>query len=368
MRLSAYLLPLFISLALVHFGMISNKLLFMRSPNVARIDNMDASSKRRMLAGIDMLREEIDQNTTMGWHTYCETIQKPTISNSTSAYEWTDKKLVKDKIHQLDPTIRFAKEFTSVGYQREITDDLLSKFPKEGYMMKATHVSGGIILVRDGIPKCISKVTSIGVRQVTCPELKEGETTAHFLRRACKTFLRAQYGADKGELWYLKLKPRCMFEEVLNIKPTSNLRDFKFHFMNGEPVLVQVDATKTPANQLMYATHGSFTLIPSFQDIEAKENGMYTLPTAEDLGPKPKIYDKLTLDAMTIAKAVNQPYVRVDFFVYDDDNYAFAEVTFAHDSCKRGEGNFRPLKYERYLGFVQTHPEYRYHHEDILLL
>merc|ERR1719291_634528 len=185
-----------------------------------------------------------------------------------------------------------------------------------------------------------------------------GEKTLTYLRRICSMFLVSTYGAEKGELWYKNIRKRCVFEELFPIDSKAAFRDYKVFIINDEPVFVQIDKDRFTSPQRSFVTPKSFQQIPMVNG----KNDYH--PQLDVLGEKPEFFDSLVSDAVKIAKAVDTSFVRVDFFAFGNV-YAFAEVTFAPASCV--QGNF-PEKYEHYLGFVQTNPQYKFNHEDILLL
>ena len=81
-----------------------------------------------------------------------------------------------------------------------ITDASVAALPAT-FVMKANHMSGGVVLVREGQGKCLKKCT--GTRY------SSGEPTSRYLRRACAKMLSITYGVSKGEMFYASIPKKC---------------------------------------------------------------------------------------------------------------------------------------------------------------
>ena len=267
---------------------------------------------QRRLLDVDSVKDRISEpNDIVGWHKWCESVQKPYISESPTAYQWADKLVAKQRIQELVPNIKLAKVFASVDKAKKIKEEFVESLPQEGYLMKASHYSGGIILVKDNVPKCLKE---------PCMPLENYNSTRDYLRSTCHSYFRTKYGMKKGELWYEKITPQCFFEELLPIDESADFRDYKVHFMNGKPVFVQIDAARFKKHQRTWVTPFSFREIPM------TEEGRYGYPPIDEIGLKPDFFDDLVQNAATIASAVDEPYVRIDFFAFKN-SYVFAEVS-----------------------------------------
>ena len=93
-------------------------------------------------------------------------------------------------------------------------------------MMKMNRGSGGVVKVsRNGL-KCLKCIYYSGSRHLNLDgmNLKTEEIyrrIAQHLQPMCRYFLNHRYGANKGELWYSKIKPRCIFEEFMEFGNTE---------------------------------------------------------------------------------------------------------------------------------------------------
>ena len=287
----------------------------------------------------DGLNKKMAQDKHRGWHQICETRIKPQISNSITAYQWADKHTVKGMINSLFPKLRYAKEYAAVDAGSKIVPSLINNLPNE-YMMKATHMSGGIVMVQGGRARCLRS---------PCSKQLNTETLMLYLRRMCNIFLTTQYGADKGELWYTKITPRCIFEELFPEAMSKEFADYKVWTIHGNPIFVEVDQNRFDRHTRTFVT-------PTFERINMTEQGSYYYPPNHAL-TKPSFFSDLISNATALARAVNESFARVNFFAFLG-TFAFSEITFAHDSCKRGKSTFTPAAVEEYLGNVQLVPGY----------
>ena len=97
-----------------------------------------------------------------------------------------------------------------VSNASDITNAAVAALPAT-FIMKANHMSGGVVLVREGQGKCLKTCT--GTRY------SSGEPTWRYLRRACAKMLRVTYGVNKGEMFYSGIPKKCppRFAEHLSI-------------------------------------------------------------------------------------------------------------------------------------------------------
>ncbi len=180
----------------------------------------------------------------------------------------------------------------------------------EKFVIKTTHDSGGVYIVKDKSNKEISNA-KIAINNA----LKRGDYTKY-----------------NKEWVYENIKPRIIVEELIG------------------------DGTKTPNDYKVYCIHGEpqFILVVAERDIDARENfydpewnRLYfvngRLPIKEEI-VKPKVF-KLMLE---ISKKLSQPFpqARIDFY-YEKNKLYIGEITFFSAS---GTTNFHPHKYNLKFG------------------
>mmetsp|Transcript_25355 Transcript_25355/g.52770 ORF Transcript_25355/g.52770 Transcript_25355/m.52770 type:complete len:351 (-) Transcript_25355:73-1125(-) len=276
------------------------------------------------------------RGSTVMWSDWCENTYKPMITNSSTAFRWSDKRRAKKMVRKILPKLRIAKEYASVESADNITEDFLATLPKT-FIMKSTHMSGGIVLVENHTEtKCL---------KVPCIENEHNKTD---LALTCAKVLGWNYGKRKGEGWYKRVKRRCMFEEPLPEVASKDFKDIRVWVFHGKIMMVMVDAGGKSNPQRSFLTP-HLRLIPT-----SKLADPY--PPVANFG-KPIYWDRLLDSATRISEAVGTPFQRVDFFGFRDD-FAFAEVTFSPASCNRGKVGFTPEIMEYYMGYVQTHPDF----------
>jgi hypothetical protein len=301
-----------------------------------------------------------------GWHSVCERRIKPTISSNVTNSMWADKYEVKSLVIQAtskiqgktsDP-VRVAKTYTFVDDASRITDEFLRKIPAKIYLMKANHMSGGVFLVNGTSAVCLRGGLA-GVDVNSHSPLHE-ESVVEYLRRMCFAALQTPYGFDNGESWYIHIRRKCIFEEAFPEAAAPTFRDYKVWVMNNDVMFVQIDSNRFGGHRRDFVT-------PSWQRIFMTEPGQFYHPpsTLEELGMKPPYFGTLLMMASTIAASMQVPHVRVDFFGFSE-GFAFAEATFAHDSCKNGISGFEPVVAENFYGYVQRHPNAGVNPESIL--
>ena len=85
------------------------------------------------------------------------------------------------------------------------------------FVMKANHLSGQIKIVRD-------------LKRIACSELES----------LAEGWLQANYYYHGNEWAYKNIKPRIIFEELLDVKGDTP-DDYKFFCFNGNPRFIQID-------------------------------------------------------------------------------------------------------------------------------
>jgi hypothetical protein len=272
-------------------------------------------------------------SSSVEWNKWCEKNIKPGYDLAPLA----DKHGVKKWIQTVAPYLKIAREYAYVDHAENITTELLESLP-ESYMMKATHMSGGIVMVNG------DKVTCL---RTPCRKqlVQENESNLAYMQRMCGLFLKNGYGERKREMWYSQIKRRCIFEEMLPLALGQGFQDFKIHMYHNRPMFIQInsDRFKSPTRN---------SLTPDWQELPWKADFRRA-----NVGERPAFLDNMLSDATTLFKAANEmakvDHVRVDFFAFNNAYY-FSEMSMAHGSCGL---YFKEPMANKFYGFVASHPE-----------
>ena len=283
------------------------------------------------------------EDPPIGWHPWCGKHMKPRKDLS----KFVDKHNIKQILAKDFPGMPFAKEYWAVRNASHIAQASVRALPTT-FIMKANHMSGGVVLVRDGQGKCLKKCA--GTRY------SSSEPTWQYLRRACAKMLRKTYGVDKGEMFYANIPKKCIFEEYLTLE---DMYDYKIWVFHGRVMFVHIDSGR-------FTEHlRNFRTPVSWREIPMRDGGTYAFKKNDELQDVPPPFlPEMLASAQALAKGI--PWVRVDFLVYRDrhgtQRYMFGEMTFAHDSCKKkprkSQSNFVPEVAEHFYGYVAAHPKH----------
>jgi hypothetical protein len=73
---------------------------------------------------------------------------------------------------------------------------------------------------------------------------KKKESNHAYMQRMCGLYLKNSYGANKREMWYSRVKRRCIFEELLPLALGRGFKDFKIHMYHNRPMFIQIKSTR----------------------------------------------------------------------------------------------------------------------------
>lgn len=213
------------------------------------------------------------------------------------------KKYVADKIgtKHIIPTLGVWETFDAIDFE---------KLPNQ-FVLKCTHDSGGLIIVRDK--------SSFNYK-------KAKKTIEKALKRNFYTMNR--------EWVYKDVKPKIIAEAYMNDKKTNELRDYKFFCFNGEVKSLFVATGRQ--------TDGPFFdfFNMNFEHLDIT-NGH---PNAPITPRKPETFDEMKFIASVLSE--NIPHVRIDLYEINGKVY-FGEYTFYHFG---GWVPMRPEKWEKIFG------------------
>jgi len=212
--------------------------------------------------------------------------RKPVYSSMVDKYE--AKKYVEGVIGKeyIIPTLGVWDKFDDIDF---------SSLPTQ-FVLKCTHDSGGLVIVRDKTSFDINRARE-----------KINKSMAH-------NFFWA------GREWpYKNVKPRIIAEEYLE-DGHKGLRDYKFFTFNGE-------------SKFIYLSEGlenHSTAKISFFDFDGKMLPFKRTDYAAFDGDTelPKNFDEMRHLSDKLSKSVNCPFVRMDFYNIRGKIY-FSEITFS---------------------------------------
>lgn len=205
---------------------------------------------------------------------------------TTMVDKYEAKKYVADIIGEkyIIPTIGIYDRFDDINFD---------KLPNQ-FVMKCTHDSGGLVIVKDKANFDFKAARKIINKSLT------------------NNFYRG------GREWpYKNVKPRIIVEKYMGQKNGDSMKDYKFFCFNGKP-------------ELMYISEGlddHSTARMSFFDMDFKitDCKRKDYKKLDYIPKKPKTFEKMKEFATLLSK--NIPHLRVD--MYDINNHIyFGELTF----------------------------------------
>ena len=225
-------------------------------------------------------------------------------SNFVDKYEV--KRILKDIIGEkhIIPTLGVWDKYEEIDY---------SLLPRQ-FVLKSTHDSGSVVICKD----------KDQFNEKKAREIIEKSLTYNFYWH--------------GREWpYKNVKPRIIAEKYMQDSKDEDLKDYKVFVFNGEPFCVQVDYDRfTDHHRNFYTTEWEYMPFTTCYPTNPK----HIVDRPEKLN--------LILDlSRKISKYLDSiPFVRVDFYVIDNEVY-FGEVTFYHGN---GFERFFPDEYDILLG------------------
>ena len=228
--------------------------------------------------------------------------RKPEYATMVDKYE--AKKYVTERIGEeyIVPTLGVWDRFDDIDF-----DSLPNQF-----VLKCTHDSGGLVIVRD--------------------KSKLDKEAAKKKIEAC---LKVNYYWRKREWPYKNVKPRIIAEQFMEDSQTGELRDYKFFCFDGEVKALFIASERQAAEETKF----------DFFDAEYNHlpftNGH---PNAEVLPQKPECFEQMKALAAKLSEGI--PHLRVDFYEVGGKVY-FGELTFFHWS---GMMPFQPEQWDYTFG------------------
>lgn len=188
--------------------------------------------------------------------------------------------------------------------------------PKQ-FVLKTTHDSGGVVIVRDK--------SMLDIKQA---------------RRVINNSLKRNYYYDGREWPYKDIKPCIIAEKYMVDESGVELKDYKIFCFDGKPKLMEVDFGR-------YSVHKRNLYTTDWKYIDASIK--YPNDPSVQI-PKPKRLEKMLEIASILSEGI--PHVRVDLYSAEDKIY-FGELTFHHGD---GMEKFHPNELGELMGKWITIP------------
>ena len=239
--------------------------------------------------------------------TYNEKLQWLKLNDKHTEYtRLVDKYAVKEYIEKLNWG---GKTIPTLGVWDRFDDIDFAQLPNQ-FVLKTTHDSGGIVIVKD-----------------------KGKMDMQKARKKLEKSLRRKYFLMSREYPYKDVKPRIIAEKFMVDESGTELKDYKFFCFNGEVKFLFV-ATDRPFDTRFDFFDADFNHLPF-------EQGH---PWAKKEIKKPAKFEEMKQAAAALSKGI--PHVRVDLYNINGEIY-FGELTFFHFS---GVVPFEPVEWDKKIG------------------
>lgn len=239
--------------------------------------------------------------------TYNEKLQWLKLNDKHTEYtRLVDKYAVKEYIEKLNWG---GKTIPTLGVWDRFDDIDFAQLPNQ-FVLKTTHDSGGIVIVKD-----------------------KGKMDMQKARKKLEKSLQRKYFLMSREYPYKDVKPRIIAEKFMVDESGTELKDYKFFCFNGEVKFLFV-ATDRPFDTRFDFFDADFNHLPFKQGH----------PWAWKEIKKPANFEEMKRAAAALSKGM--PHVRVDLYNINGEIY-FGELTFFHFS---GVVPFEPAEWDEKIG------------------
>jgi len=198
---------------------------------------------------------------------------------------------------------------------KEIIPENLPDIP---FIIKANHTAGTNHIIKD-----------------------KSNVNWKYIQTDCKWWLHLNYYYIDKEWQYDKITPRIVVEKLLTDTNGQIPFDYKLHYFDGKFEFLQVDIDRFILHKRNIYDK-DWNLLPFTWSILDK-NGFPVWNNGIDI-ERPKNLDLLISLGEKLAQPF--PYVRVDFYLLDNEIY-FGELTFHHGG---GFEHFTPYEWDYYFG------------------
>ena len=215
------------------------------------------------------------------------------------------KQYVAEKIGEeyIIPTLGVYESFDEIDFD---------KLP-DSFVLKCTHDSGGLVIVKDKSKLDIASA-----------------------RKTIESSLKRNFYLQSREWPYKNVKPRIIAESYMEDSKTAELRDYKFFCFDGEvkAMFIATERQKQGEDVKFDFFDADFNHLPFRQGHDH----------AAVMPEKPVCFDEMKKLAGELSKGF--PEVRIDFYEVDGRVY-FGEFTFFHFG---GFMKFEPEEWDRKFG------------------
>jgi hypothetical protein len=247
---------------------------------------------------------------------------------------FADKVSVRDYVREKVGEHILARVYAVTEEPQELLD---SGLPRE-FVVKASHASGGIVVVADHVPP-LTRLPRPPVgwsRLAVAPANLEWDSLVDL----CRDWLGRRY--NPYEEWaYAKVTPRILVEELLPGDGGVPF-DFRFFVFGGNVRVIQVEQDR-------FGDHRRNLYSPEWELLDVQ----YGYPRGR-LDPRPAKLERMIAVAERLADGID--FVRVD--LYDSGGrVVFGEMTIYPVS---GQASFHPSEFDAYLGSMWPDPPRRW--------
>mmetsp|Transcript_27634 Transcript_27634/g.58035 ORF Transcript_27634/g.58035 Transcript_27634/m.58035 type:complete len:491 (+) Transcript_27634:105-1577(+) len=245
--------------------------------------------------------------------------------------------LIKENIPNLNVIPTFAvldKDNISL-----VTLDFMKSIPQP-YIIKATHVSGGVARVYNNTYSCFKYCGD----KIPLSPIPLDEAAARYAYAQINEDINLDYSSLGGELQYKYITPHIIFEEDIISGGKTNT-DVTFWWLSGGiPLFISQQCGKP-----LEGEHG-FQKERIFVDTQFRRTPiMFNRPTCTDMVEKPKSWEKQLEVMKRLGKLFPREVIRIDVYGGGDEVW-FSEFTFTTAGCWR---TFQPIVTDGVLYAVQ---------------
>lgn len=182
------------------------------------------------------------------------------------------------------------------GVWSDFKDIDLKSLPEQ-FVLKCTHDSGSVVLVDD-----------------------KAMLNKEKAKRILKKSLKKNYYWYSREWVYKDVRPRIIAEKLLKSSDNAGIADYKIYCFNGEPTYIL-----HIANRDLVSHTAEECIFDVKWDVMDWDFGDYDIPNIKP--QKPQKLEEMLEICRKICRAIDVPFVRLDFYNVNDKIY-FGECTF----------------------------------------
>lgn len=249
-----------------------------------------------------------------------------------------DKIAARELVEELVGSQVLTRVFTSGEFSKIVWSDL----PRE-FVIKATHGSGGVVVVWDGAPAGSRLPTNPGRHPWGKFQVRPENLDLDRLIALCHSWMDLDFfwypGKRTPEWAYAGVPPRLICEEVLRDAAGALPSDYKFHVVHGRVQFIRVLGERTGSSYTGATFDREWNLI----DVGFKSHGK-TVPPSHQPPAIPLCSTELIRIAESLGGLTDS--VRVDLYAIEE-RVVFGELTI-YDAA--GEGAYQPRSFDVKIG------------------